>query len=91
MVNVSDYDNWQRRINGEDLPIYEDEIECGFYKVRLAPRSKQYLPVIIWKDGDKYFAQKNGKFVNAEYAFSSGVKNPISEQEYNELMETYNG
>lgn len=85
-----EYSNWSKRVGGEKLPIYEDEPESGFYKIRLKPRSKQYLPVAIWYDG-KFLAVKNGVAVNANDIWLYAVKNPITEQEYNDLMEIYHG
>lgn len=92
MTISEDYANWQNRLAGVKVPIYEDEPECGFYKFRIEPRSKQYLPAQIWKDEiGEFWASKNGFLANANAIWLYVVKNPITEKEYNELMETYHG
>ena len=92
-------ENWQRRLNGEKLPIYDPpEKECGFYKIRIKPRSKQWLPCCVFKLGGVFYALNNNIVMSEakmdawKYGLmSEAIKNPISEQEYNELMEVYHG
>lgn len=87
-----------RAICGFSVPVHEDNIEAGFYKVRTAPFARTWYPAAIWWEGE---TDELGELVSDEVlrCHIAGLeydpyeqwlrlaKYPISREEYEALME----
>jgi hypothetical protein len=82
---MDQYAHWRRRLAGEDLPIHENQIECGRYKMRRAKGGKFEPVAIFMKDGEM-LAAIGKEFVAPEKIWLHAVKHPVSEADYKYAM-----
>lgn len=81
------YQNWRRRLAGEDVPISEDRPDPGRYKMRRG-KDAPWLPVAIGPDKDGNIkAEVDGKPTDPMQIWVSAAKHPITQDAYKFRME----
>lgn len=80
------YENWRRRLAGENVPIHDGKPECGRYKMR-RQKNGPFLPVAIFMKDGEMFAAVGKEFVDPESIWLHAVKNPVSEADYKHAMQ----
>jgi hypothetical protein len=48
-VGNGDYSFWERSLAGEQVEMWADHPQAGFYKARFGGKDSPYVPVAIWK------------------------------------------
>jgi len=88
---ADEFAKWRASVAGEKPPIHEDEVWCGYFKMRdrrglnmnLAPVKRPWIACAIWRNGDgELQAERAGSPIPVDVIWPYCAKYPIPFETY---------
>ncbi len=90
---------WRDAIAGNAPPVHDGEPQCGFFKIRSAPRSKQWIPARIdlaqiiehgeLATDEFHICLVGDKVLDAEEMWTWLAKSPVTKAEFEEVKNAW--